>query len=140
MSDSYDDLLCLPHPTSRKHPRMSRLDRAAQFSPFAALSGFEGAVRETARLTETRIELGEDELAELDERLRLALAWGDGPPVVSVTWFRPDGRKAGGAYVTTRGRIRKVDEVKRVLVMEDGERIPVDEIAALDSEIFGRID
>lgn len=140
MNSSYDDLLDLPHPTSQKHPRMSRLDRAAQFSPFAALSGFEGAVRETARLTEARIELGEDELAELDERLRLALAWEDDPPVVSVTWFRPDEHKAGGAYVTTRGRIRKVDELKRVLVMEDGGKIPVDEIVALDSEIFNGAD
>ncbi len=140
MTNSYDDLLYLPHPTSQKHPRMSRLDRAAQFSPFAALSGFEGAVRETARLTEARIELGEDELAELDERLRLALAWADDPPVVSVTWFQPDERKAGGAYVTTQGRIRKVDTVKRVLLLEDGGKIPVDEIVALDSEIFNGAD
>ncbi len=136
MTDNYDDLLYLPHPTSQKHPRMSRLDRAAQFSPFAALSGFEGAVRETARLTQARMELGEDELAELDERLRLALAWVDDPPVVSVTWFQPDGHKEGGAYVTTRGRVRKVDTVKRVLLLEDGGRIPMDEIVALDGEIF----
>ncbi len=140
MNSSYDDLLYLPHPTSQKHPRMSRLDRAAQFSPFAALSGFEGAVRETARLTQARVELGEDELAELDERLRLALAWENDPPVVSVTWFQPDGRKAGGAYVTTRGRIRKVDTVNRVLLLEDGGKIPVDEVVALDSEIFNGAD
>ncbi len=135
MTDNYDDLLYLPHHTSRKHPRMSRLDRAAQFSPFAALTGYDDAVRETARLTDRRVELSDDELAALDERLRLVLAWEDAPPV-SVTWFQPDRRKEGGAYVTTQGRIRKVDEVKRVLVMDDGSKIPVDDIVELDSEIF----
>ena len=136
MTDNYDDLLYLPHPTSKKHPRMSRLDRAAQFSPFAALTGYDDAVRETARLTDRRVELSDGELAVLDERLRLVLAWEDDPPLVSVTWFQPDQRKEGGAYATTQGRIRKVDEVKRVLVMDDGSKIPVDDIVELDSEIF----
>ncbi len=138
MSGSYDDILHLPHPTSQKHPRMSRQDRAAQFSPFAALTGYEDAVKETARLTDRRVELSEDELAVLDERLRLALAWEDDPPPVSVTWFCPDKRKKGGAYVTTQGQIRKVDEVRRELVMADGGRIPIDEIAALDCPLFRR--
>ncbi len=140
MTDNYDDLLYLPHHTSRKHPRMSRLDRAAQFSPFAALTGYDDAVRETARLTDRRAELDDDELAVLDERLRLVLAWENDPPLVSVTWFQPDGRKAGGAYVTTQGCIRKVDALKRILVMEDGGKIPVDDIVELDSEIFNRVE
>ncbi len=140
MTDNYDDLLHLPHPTSKKHPRMSRLDRAAQFSPFAALTGYDDAVKETARLTDRRIELDEDKLAVLDERLRLVLAWEGDPPLVSVTWFQPDRRKEGGAYVTTQGRIRKVDEVKRVLVMDDGGKIPADDIVELDSEIFDRVE
>ena len=140
MTDNYDDLLNLPHPTSKKHPRMSRLDRAAQFSPFAALTGYDDAVKETARLTDRRIELDEDELAALDEHLRLVLAWADDPPLVSVTWFQPDRRKEGGTYVTTQGHIRKVDELKRVLVMDDGGKIPVDDIAELDSEIFNRME
>ncbi len=140
MTGNYDDLLYLPHHTSKNHPRMSRLDRAAQFSPFAALTGYDDAVRETARLTDRRAELDDDELAVLDERLRLVLAWEDDPPLVSVTWFQPDRRKEGGAYVTTQGRIRKVDEVKRVLVMDDGSKIPVDDIVELDSEIFNRVE
>lgn len=140
MTDNYDDLLNLPHPTSKKHPRMSRLDRAAQFSPFAALTGYDDAVKETARLTDQRVELSDDELTVLDERLRLALDWEDDPPLVSVTWFQPDRRKEGGSYVTTQGRIRKVDELKRILVMEDGGKIPVDDIVELDSEIFNRVE
>lgn len=140
MTDNYDDLLHLPHPTSKKHPRMSRLDRAAQFSPFAALTGYDDAVKETARLTDQRVELSDDELAVLDERLRLVLAWEDEPPLVSVTWFNPDQRKEGGSYITTQGRIRKVDELKRVLVMEDGGKIPVDDIVELDSEIFNCVE
>ncbi len=140
MTDNYDDLLNLSHPTSKTHPRMSRLDRAAQFSPFAALTGYDDAVKETARLTDRRIELDEDKLAVLDERLRLVLAWEDDPPLVSVTWFQPDRRKEGGTYVTTQGHIRKVDELKRVLVMEDGSKIPVDDIVDLDSEIFDRVE
>ncbi len=140
MSDHYDDIIHLPHPTSQKHPRMSRLDRAAQFSPFAALTGYEGAIRETARLTDRRVELSDDELAALDERLRLVLAWGDDPPTVSITWFRPDGRKRGGAYVTTQGRIRKVDEVRRVLILEDGGKIPIDDITALESPMLDRLE
>ncbi len=140
MSGSYDDILHLPHPTSPKHPRMSRLDRAAQFSPFAALTGYEGAIRETARLTDERVELSDDELAVLDERLRLVLAWGDDPPPVSITWFRPDGRKKGGDYVTTQGRVRRVDELRRVLTLEDGGKIPIDDIVSLESPVFDRLE
>ncbi len=140
MTNRYDDIIDLPHPTSRKHPRMSQLDRAAQFSPFAALTGYESAVRETARLTEIRIELEEDELAALDEKLRLALAWADDPPVVSITYFQPDPRKAGGAYVTTQGQIQKLDTHRRQIVLRDGREIPADEIVALDGEIFNVID
>lgn len=140
MTTSYDDLLYLPHHTSKKHPHMSRLDRAAQFSPFAALTGYDDAVKETARLTDQRVELSDDELAALDERLRLVLAWENDPPLVSVTWFQPDQRKEGGSYVTTQGRIRKVDELKRVLVMEDGGKIPVDDIVEIDSEIFNCVE
>lgn len=133
MSDTYDDILYLPHPTSKTHPRMSRQDRAAQFSPFAALTGYEDTVKETARLTEERPILTEDEMAELDARLRLAMELGT---EVSVTWFRPDSRKSGGSYVTAAGRIRKADEIQRVLIMDNGAQIPVDEVTAVDSSIF----
>lgn len=133
MSDTYDDILYLPHPTSKTHPRMSRQDRAAQFSPFAALTGYEDTVKETARLTEERPILTEDEMAELDFQLRLAMELNT---EVTVTWFRPDSRKSGGSYVTAAGRIRKADKIQRVLIMDNGAQIPVDEVTAVDSSIF----
>lgn len=125
MSDTYDDILYLPHPTSRTHPRMSRQDRAAQFSPFAALTGYEDTVKETARLTEERPILTEDEMAELDARLRLAMELNT---EVIVTWFRPDDKKSGGSYITAAGRIKKADELQRILTMEGGTQIPIDMI------------
>lgn len=136
MSGNYDDILPLPHPTSKTHPRMSRQDRAAQFSPFAALTGYEAVVKETARLTEERPMLTEDEVAELDTRLRLAMELD---AKVTVTWFRPDDKKSGGCYVTTTGRIRKVDELERVLTMEGGTQIPVQEVTAVDGTTFNVI-
>lgn len=133
MSHGYDDILHLPHPTSRTHPRMSRQDRAAQFSPFAALVGYEDVVKETARLTEQRLTLTEDEVAELDIRLRLAVELD---AEIAVTWFRPDARKDGGSYVTTTGRIRKVNRPEQVLTMEDGTQIPIREITAVHGAVF----
>lgn len=133
MSDNYDDIINLPHHTSKTHPRMSASDRAVQFSPFAALTGYEAVVKETARLTEGRPELTEDEKSELDARLRLVMELD---AEVSVTWFRPDSKKSGGSYVTVNGRIRKVDELQQTIVMEDGTPIPINEITAIDSQMF----
>lgn len=136
MSENYDDILHLPHPTSKAHPRMSRQDRAAQFSPFAALAGYEAVIQETARLTDDRAEITEDEMAEIDTRLRLAIELDS---EITVTWFRPDDKKEGGSYISTTGRIRKLDELERVLAMEEGTRIPIHEITAVDGVIFNRI-
>ncbi len=136
MSGKYDDIIDLPHPTSAKHPRMPVADRAAQFSPFAALTGYEAAVQETARLTDERIELNEDELAALDEKLRTVLAWNGEAPLVSITYFQADDRKAGGSYNTAQGYIRKLDELRRVIVMQDGSKIPVDDVLEISSKIF----
>lgn len=127
---NYDDILNLPHPTSKTHPRMSRQDRAAQFSPFAALTGYEAVVKETARLTEERPVLTEDEVAELDIQLRLAIELD---AEVTVTWFRPDSKKSGGSYVTTTGRVRKADELRRILTLEDGTQISIDDVIAIQS-------
>lgn len=135
MSDNYDDILPLPHPTSKTHPRMSRQDRAAQFSPFAALVGYEDVITEAGRLTDRRIELDDGEIALLDERLRLVMADGTDPEV-SVTWFQPDERKNGGSYVTTTGCIKKVDELRRSLVMKDGAEVPIEEIIDIQSPVF----
>ena len=136
MSGPYDDLLYLPHPTSAKHPRMPLADRAAIFSPFAALSGHGDAIRETARLTERRMELDEDAKAELDRRQAVLLEHLGEQPEVTVTWFRPDERKEGGAYLTTTGRLKKIDALGRRLVLLDGTGIPLEDVADLESECF----
>lgn len=135
MSKNYDDILHLPHPTSKVHPRMSQKNRAAQFAPFAALVDYEDVISEAGRLTDRRIELDDGEIAILDERLRLVLAGGAGQEV-SVTWFQPDERKDGGSYVTTTGCIKKVDELRHTLVMTDSTEVPIEEILDIQSPVF----
>ena len=136
MSGKYDDILHLSHPTSKKHPRMPISDRAAIFSPFAALSGHGAAIAETARLTDRRIELDEDTRAELDQKQAALLEHIGERPEVTVTWFQPDGRKEGGAYVTVTGRLKKIDEVGRTLTLLDGPAIPLEDVAGLESGCF----
>lgn len=124
MSGPYDDIIGLPHPTSERHPRMPVANRAAQFSPFAALSGYDDAVKETARLTGSRIELTEDEKSVLDAKLqRLAPSEN-----VVITYFQPDGRKQGGAYLTACGEVKRIGAAAREIVLMDGRRIPIDDI------------
>ena len=136
MSGPYDDIIDLPHPTSRRHPRMPIRDRAAIFSPFAALSGHGAALAETARVTQRRMELDEDTRAELDRRQAVLLAHLDEQPEITVTWFQPDERKEGGAYRTAAGRLKKLRELERVLVLADGTEIPLKDVVALESDIF----
>ena len=136
MSGPYDDIIHLPHPTSSKHPRMPIADRAAIFSPFAALTGHVSAIAETARLTDRRVEPDEDARAELDRRQAVLLEQIDQHPEVTVTWFQPDEKKDGGAYVITTGRLKKIDEVERVLFLTDGARIPLEDVAGLESDCF----
>ena len=136
MSGPYDDIIHLSHPTSKNRPRMSIHDRAAQFSPFAALSGHAAAIAETARLTDRKLELDEDTKAELDRRQAILLEHISERPEITVTWFRPDEKKAGGAYVTTTGLLKKIDEIERVLVLTDGARIPLEDVAGLESDSF----
>lgn len=136
MSGPYDDIINLPHPTSKRHPRMPVHDRAAIFSPFAALSGHGAAIAETARLTERRIELDEDTRAELDRRQAILLGHMDEQPEVTITWFQPDERKDGGAYLTATGRLKKLRELERLLVLADGTEIPLEDVVALESGIF----
>ena len=130
---NYDDIIDLPHHVSSTRPRMPMLDRAAQFQPFRALTGYEDAVRETARLTDRRMELTEEEKARLDAALQRLMDSISSRPQVSVTWFQPDKRKAGGAYVTTTGRLKKIDDLEGVLILLGGERIVIEDI--LDIQI-----
>lgn len=127
----FEDIVGLPRHVSKVHPPMPVSDRAAQFSPFAALTGYGDAVRETGRLTEERREIDEDVKQELDEKmleLKEALAKGRKLPELSITYFVPDGKKSGGTYLTLSGKVEKIDEYGRFVKMWDGSRIPVDEI------------
>ena len=136
MSGKYDDILHLPHPTSAQHPRMPIAERAAIFSPFAAHSGHAGAIAETARLTDQKMELDEDTKVELDRRQAVLMEHIAEQPEVTVTWFQPDERKDGGAYLTATGRLKKLDEIQLVLVLADGTKIPLDDVAGLESDCF----
>lgn len=129
MNQSYDDIIILSRPVSAKHPRMAMIDRAAQFSPFQALSGYGAALQETARLTDQKIELAEEELVLLDEKLRRL---PDTSAEAEFTWFQPDLKKSGGAYVTTTGRIKRLDTIQRVVLLEDGGIIPIEDILEIE--------
>lgn len=133
-STNYDDIIYLQRPLSKKHPPMPMAKRAAQFLPFAALTGFEGEIAEAARLTEEARSLGEDALVALDEQLSLLRQRMGEQPAVSVVRFVPDERKAGGRYETVTGRLRRLDEANRVLILTDGLRIDLDTIAELTVE------
>ncbi|MEA4912552.1 MAG: hypothetical protein VB092_08105 [Oscillospiraceae bacterium] len=137
MSDKYDDIINLPHHQSATRPRMSMRDRAAQFSPFAALTGYGDAVKETARLTGERIELDDTEKEAISDRLQIIAEHISEHPEISVTYFLPDERKAGGEYVTVTGSVKKIDEYERVVVMADGYKLPIDEIADVEGPLFG---
>ena len=123
----YDSILHLPHHVSATRAPMPMSDRAAQFSPFAALTGFDAAIAETGRLTQEKIELDEEQLCLLNRKLQLLM---DDPAEreVTLTFFRPDSRKDGGAYVTVTGFLKKVDSYERIIVMTDGTKIPMEDV------------
>ncbi|MCD7770011.1 MAG: hypothetical protein LUH36_07860, partial [Oscillospiraceae bacterium] len=125
-----------PHHVSPTRTPMSAADRAAQFSPFAPLTGHGAALREAARLTEERAELTQESLEALDRRLQIIKAALPQRPEVAMTVFIPDEKKAGGAYVTMTGAVVSIDEYDRTLLMQDGRRVPLDDIAALESPLF----
>ena len=132
----YDDMLYLPHHVSEVHPPMSRINRAAQFSPFQALTGYDGVIRETARLTDRKIQLSESEIAALDERLRLLQEAMEENPEVEITYFLPDRRKIGGRYVTVSGTVKRLDQVEGVIALRDGTLIPIGDVYAIEGGLF----
>lgn len=123
----YEDIIGLPHHVSLHHPQMSMVQRAAQFLPFAALTGYGDVIQETARYTGERLEFDENERALLDQKLGLLAMRGRGQRIL-VTYFQPDKKKEGGSYVTAEGRLKKIDEVSGGLVLEDGREIPAADI------------
>lgn len=136
----YDDIINLPHHVSSSHPHMPIHDRAAQFSPFAALTGYDGAIKEAARLTDMRMELDEAAKNELDEKLRIVLEQLSDKPEITITYFQPDEKKTGGAYVSTSGVVKRIDGYKRNVVMQDGTRIAIEDIINIRGEIFPSVD
>ena len=131
---AYDDIIDLPHHVSATRPQMSRLGRAAQFAPFAALTGYGEAIKETARLTDERAELGDYELMELNAGIHILAERINEHPQVAITYFKPDERKNGGNYLTVKNRVKKLNQSERLILLEDGRKIPFDDIYKI--EIF----
>jgi hypothetical protein len=132
MTKTYDDIIHLPHHVSTTHPHMAAIDRAAQFSPFAALTGYDAAIKETARLTDKRVELDEAMKEALSNKLQMVAVRLKERPEIAITYFQPDGKKNGGAYVTVINKVKKIDVYERIVVMTDGKVIPIDEIISID--------
>lgn len=132
MNTPYDDIINLPHHRSSTHPPMSNQARAAQFAPFAALVGYDEAVQETARLTDSQVDLSEDLSQALDQQLRKLQSTIAHKPRIAITYFVPDQRKTGGRYVTTTSWVTHIDSFKRFLRLEDNTEIPFDRIFSIE--------
>lgn len=140
MNGKYDKIMGLPHHVSKTRPQMPMSDRAAQFAPFAALAGYDAAIKETGRLTDERIELDVEALSALDMKYQLLMEALDEAPEVTITYFQPDERKAGGKYVSAVGAVKKIDDFERRITMRDGTRIPTDDVLSIDGELFSSLE
>ena len=140
MNGKYDEIMGLPHHVSKTRPQMPMSDRAAQFAPFAALTGYDAAIKETGRLTDERIELDVEALSALDMKYQLLMETLDEAPEVTITYFQPDERKAGGKYVSAVGAVKKIDDFERRITMRDGTRIPTDDVLSIDGELFSSLE
>lgn len=136
MTGEYDDIINMPHHVSATRPNMIAINRAAQFSPFAALTGYETAIEETRRLTDERVVLDEYTKEYLNERLQIIEDQHKEHPEIAITYFQPDAKKNGGAYLTANGRTKKIEIYERVVIMTDGTVIPLDEIIDIEGHIF----
>lgn len=132
----YEDIVNLPPHISKKHPQPSMMDRAARFAPFAAITGYEEMVLEEARITEEQIHLDEDAVALICEKINMIQEFIDEEPEVKITYFEPDKKKSGGAYITITGTPKRVDEYEQLLIMTDGKKIKFDSIYRLESDLF----
>lgn len=123
--DNYEDIINLPHPVSKTHPQMSMMARAAQFAPFAALTGHNAAIEETARLTDSERELSEMEQGVLNQKMVWLQEHINEHPFITITHFVHDARKAGGTFVQTPGNLKSIDTIEQVLVLTDGTKVPL---------------
>ena len=130
--DNYNDIINLPHHVSKTHPRMSLHDRAAQFSPFAALTGHEEEINESARLTEKKLELDEDEKIRINEKLQFIKNNIDKDITVTFTYFVPDVKKAGGEYRKITGKVKKINIYEHKIIMSEGRIINIEDIIDVD--------
>ncbi len=135
---NYDDIINLSRPIS-KHPRMSLYQRSAQFAPFAALTGYEGQVKETARLTDRRIELDEELKSMLDLKIQVIQEVLSNKPELEITYFIPDTKKDGGRYETIINNVKKIDNYNNQIIMQDDLKISIKEIIDINSDIFKNI-
>ena len=139
-AEQYKDIIALPHHVPGTRPQMPMSDRAAQFAPFAALTGYDAAIEETGRLTDERIELDEEALTALDMKYQLLMDAFDDALEVTITYFQPDERKDGGKYITATGTVKKVDDFERRITMQDGTKIPMDDVLSIDGELFSSLE
>ena len=137
---AYDSIINLPHHQSQTRPKMSLLDRAAQFAPFAALNGYDDAVKETARLTDGEAVLDDGQIAWLNERLIILSENTPTDKEIEITYFIPDEKKDGGKYLTVTGRVQKILEFEGLVIMQSCEKIPVEKIVSIEGELFREID
>lgn len=136
MNDRYDDIIHLPHHVSKTRPQMSIMDRAAQFSPFAALTGYDAAIKETGRLTDEKIELSEDAKSVLDRKQSHLINMMASQPEITITYFLKDERKPGGKYLTITGVLKGTDTHKRLMILSSGQKIPLDDILDIKSDML----
>ena len=138
--NQYDSIMNLPHHVSRTRPQMPMSDRAAQFAPFAALTGYDSAIKETGRLTDEKIELDEEALTALDMRYQLLTDALEARPEVTITFFQADERKKGGAYRTVTGTVKRIDTYERLITMRDGAKIPMDDVWSIEGALFSALE
>ena len=135
MNKNYDDIINLPHHVSKTRPRMSLEQRSAQFAPFSALTGYEDEIIETGRLTTDRIDLDEERKQILDRKLKAIIENISIQPLIRLTYFVPDNKKDGGAYVTTAGNVKKIDTYKNIIVLADKLEIQINDIIDIDTDM-----
>lgn len=132
----YDDIINLPHHQSQTRVHMSLYDRAAQFSPFSALTGYDDAVKESARLTDQKHELSDEAISQLNAKLMFIKEQIKNQPEITVTYFVPDEKKDGGTYITKKSAVKRIDDFQRVIILKNNAKIPFDDISDIESEIF----
>ena len=132
----YEDIINLTPHISKKHPQPTMLERAARFSPFAAITGYEEMVKEAARVTDKKIELDEGSKEILNEKLLFVTEMCESDAIINITYFIPDNLKSGGKYTTVSGTIKRIDEYERRIILVDGTIIPIDDIYQIDGDMF----